>query len=142
MVAQLRNPGLGRAGREMVAQAHDVLLLGERGPVGPFSTAAAANVTQPKRVCPKLVQDRALEKQDIVQGAANPGQPDLSPGGEVAVSEQPQSSLRVGEGTEVRLSRLDDEEPLIRLCGGIDQRERERPQAILAASGAPSAPRG
>lgn len=85
--------------------------------------AALAERRSPKPIM--IMQDRALEKLDVMQGAANRGQPDLSSGGEVAVGEQPQSSLRVGEGTEVRLSRLDDEEPLMRPYGRIDQREGE-----------------
>jgi hypothetical protein len=140
MVAQLLDPGLGRSRGEPVAQTHDVLLLGQRGPVGPFAAAAAADVSQSQRM-PEFVQDRALHEQDIVYRAVDWGQPDLSLHREVAVVEQPHSTLRIGEGTEVRLARLDDEEPLMRLCGRVDQPERERPQVILAASGAPCSPR-
>ena len=41
--------------------------------------------------------------------------------GEVAMGEHAKSVLRPGEGAEVRLPGLDDEVPLVRLSGRIDQ---------------------
>ena len=58
MVAQLRDPGLGRARGEPVAEAHDVLLLGQGGPVRPFAAAAATDVPQAQRMA-EFMQDRA-----------------------------------------------------------------------------------
>ncbi len=69
----------------------------------------------------ELVQDRGLEKADAVPDTPQARPSGVPVEGEVAMGEHAKSVRRPGEGAEVRLPRLDDEVPLVRLSGRIDQ---------------------
>src|SRR5690242_476450 len=74
---------------------------------------------------PELVQDRTLQKADVVPNMSH-ARPTVDPGiPEVHISKEAESPIRSCERAKIVFTRLDNKIPLMSACGLVHQVERK-----------------